>query len=1290
MREENLQQRLVGIRKLFLRAQKPKALNSSTWNALRSFFSLSPDKKLREFISRFEWGTGGPTSESASQEAERALIKHSFCSDQPQAKELYCRLFLHVVTVLSQPGRKQLIRKDLLDQAKLPTLSERDRARLDLITARVFDLETRVSSLEQYTRESEKTISSVTTAIQHFLPSIATAQFFSGRPKVDTHKPIKGPKTCERRQTVSDFLNKLAGTTWMSIYGGFGCGKSQLCMLLAGGKGPPTLWIPMRDLSSQEAAFFLLTVLLQFNKANELDDFRPSIDKAVNNLDKGTLVILDDLPRIEANTSLSNLLLQFATACHAQEITILSSSHYRVPTRLGDSLSPGSFCNVLCPRFKDNDAAELFRLYGSPQEFTASGNVSLLNNLAQGHPTLLVAMARYLSSAGWDFGGEILFELRKHVHEGEVINEATRRLLVTVEDQDARELLYRLCLILGNFGFDDVQTVAAVAPLLRRPRERLNKLLGLWVEEETGRRMTVNPLVKPISKSELELPLQDALYEALADQICHGKELSVLDVAKALHYLKKARAFNKAGYLLIQALSWKEEMPREQLAFLLSSSLPNEALPLEMNLGVRIYLKAHQIVALHKLDQNIDGLLSDALGLLDIADDESAWAVFGFAVVAVPVIALVNFKKSVECLLRGLRAFPGVCNVDKRGFSLPETIRPEKLIWLNTVSIKSAEDFLLWVGLLKELDPATRLNALTGSGAEHACQLAVDQVWKIEHEKPEDTRKWNHVLNAYDAAMTQAVGFESKLLWVLLIRARAIVLAEYLDDIDSTVSCVNEGLCSSALSASLRFLLYDILGRQFVYKKRYTDALPWLHSALAEETKSFVWIRCRTFLEASRAVGDTDCTEAVNLAENAVKLVRQHPKDISELEMVVALGELSIARWLQTNMEKAFEAYDEAGELLLRIQKDSVFWKQLFVVFCNIGGYLTALAITGEPPDKTIDGHTFATPHRGILLGFNPQAAELYSEQRLHLFHSLMSSFAEAVGNNARSAFWALRGIDSARKAGMLEAVSLLGRNLLPVLIENNRFVEAIDIAMEFCISMRALIVRRDQGMPSLQSGLQPFEILGPKPSLSWNSAERDVAIQALPAVVAKLGEIMLKDRASAKEHAMQISETCEHMADTASDPELWRGAAKIFRASLVEPITITKLHEMANGFAEAGYDPLLALAYLGVSLLPDVSLEDALIHQSVATKYWARLMGYNSITYKRSILTFLTAYWSAAVERESFRFTPPSATKDAIVKAARASVEHRAQELLKCVLSGLGTSLPSNLDEIRAWLKDG
>ncbi|MCK4658274.1 MAG: hypothetical protein KAV82_02025, partial [Phycisphaerae bacterium] len=636
--------------------------------------------------------------------------------------------------------------------------------------------------------------------------------------------------------------------------------------------------------------------------------------------------------------------------------------------------------------------------------------------------------------------------------------------------------------------------------------------------------------------------------------------------------------------------------------------------------GLRIYLRAHQIAALDDLGRPLDEVFSDARALLREADNSYAWAVFGFAVMTLPAIARKDFGYATECLVRAVRAFPKARLASGEALVLPGGFGLGQLTWFIAMGIKSPDDLTLWLQTIADFNPTLRDEALAGRKGEHCCQIAIDSVWMAEHERPSSEQDWQGVLDGYETALSLTDGLP-QILRVLLARAKVVVLAEYLDDIGAAVSCVSGLLDDSSLSASASFLLRDIVGRQFVYKKRYKEALRWLNAALAVETDSFQWIRYRTFLEASRSIGNSDPAQAVRLAEQAVELTQRHPRDIGQQGAVVAYGELAIAQWLDGNMPKAFEAYDRAADILLRSESDTVDWRQLFVFFANVGGYLATLAGTGEPPEKTLDGEPYAKPFRGILMGFAPPAADLYDARRRVLFYSLLAPFAEATGHDKRAAWWSSRGIEEARDAGMLEAISTLGYTLFPLLVERNEFAEAIDVAVEFCVAMKASMERHRKGQLDLQMGLNAGDVLGAKPSEAWTNAERDVAIQALPAIMTSLGEKSLNEDEDLAEYAHQVVNICEQIAATASDPELWHRTAWIFRYIFIEPTPYRELHEFSDACSRDGFEPLQALGYLGESLLDDAPIEVALVSQSVAVSYWARLMGCNSSIYRRGIL---------------------------------------------------------------------
>lgn len=1286
--DQHLPNRLAGIRSILTCALKPAKIAAKTWKKSQNFIAHASEDDLLAFIRSFEWSARQPGSNEAEIEVCRTLREHGQSPDDQHASELHARLFLRVFKLLSNPGVKRLTPQDLTEQVKLPTLSQEDRALLNIVVSRVLGLEERVATVERQVQENKRAIAAVQVRRKAQAEGIV-GEVCSVLAPVDITLPPKVKRLCHRRETVDSLIKRVDSATWTALHGSVGTGKTQMSILLAEATGGHVVWISLRDRKAPETLFYINIALKQITRESKLGDPAKLVENAAQKLGPGALIILDDLPRLDGSDDLSRKLVQLVHACQAEEVKIISTSYYPIPPAITDRLGSNALNHQAIPPFTVNEAAELFAVYGAPESFRIPATVHDLSILARGHPTILAAMARYLAHHKWRFDRKQLVALEKHGHAEDFINETVRRLLLTVEDKKAKQLLYRLCLVLGCFRWDEVLTVSRVRPCLERPRERLNPLLGLWVEQQGADWMTVCPLVKPLSQSELSSSVHHNVHLALADRIVAQQRLSVLDVIEALYHLKEAELYDRAAVLLILAFSEALTLPDDQVAELLSVSWVDCPLPTEMDLGLRMFLRSHQIKVTHRLGGRTEKLLDDVDRMIDLCSDTEDWAVSGLTVL-ISAVAKTDFGRAMKYLAHTIRAYQRMAvRRGKKDILLPEGFAISDLIWLYSTDIETPDDLLRWLEVTRELSAEDRRRAFDSHVAETGCQIAVNRLWMKEDERPPDQQDWRAVLDGYDRVIkaSEELGFE--LVWALATAVKIVVLAEYLNDIDSALRTAEQAASRDSLSLRSEFLIAEVIGRQLSYKKRYGEALVWLNRAMDVGTDAFPGVRYQTYLETSKVLGESQPAKAVAVAQQAVQTVRLHPNETTETNMVRALGELAIAYWLNKDLPRAFEAFDEAAERLLACKEDSIFWKQLFVVFGHVSGYLSKIAWDGQPPLQTEQAEAYVPPFRGILMIYLPERADLYEENRLCFIFPQMAMFAEAVGNDERSGIWALRGIDVARRAGVLEAIAALGQQALAPLLLHGRYAEAIDAAVESCVAVVACDERRKQGSPCLESGLVPTDVLGPKPNDLWKFAEHQAVPEALIPLLFCLGKLKLSNPTAPPKHAREVQTICREVAMTAADRDLWESAAKMLETIFGADVSWHEVHQQANAAIRSGHDALGMIGYIGISLRDDAPLHVSVTCQAVVMSYLSHIiLNHKSSVYRRILLPFLSDYWQSALRREPFRFIAPDLVADTLRAALEKPLEQRAQAILNTILDGLGVRLSPATDDAKTWLR--
>lgn len=1273
-------ERVSGIRAILQNAQKPTDVPAATWALLSQFCATASRDVFLDFIYAFEWSTGTSTSEQLKPTIVRRLLQRGDSPDMDHAKELYARLFVHVMRLLCQTGLKQLTPNELASQAGLPTLSEQDRALLNFLASTTFDLAKRVGEIEQIIGEG-------------FLDRIATDDLVKSlslvRAQIETRLPPMVAASTPRRQTVARARNELTQSTWRAFYGAVGSGKTHLMTLIAQSMGGSCKHVSFRDLTKRESLLTLQIVAREI-VAQHTDAPRSSNppDDGVS-LGQSSLLLLDDLPSFTVGDGLFNLLVNLTRASASVGSKVISTSYHQLPSAMHECLKDEE--NLLLetnvPRFSDEEAAEVFAAHGALRGFYEDQErIAWLNQFASGHATLLAALARFFVERNWTIESQELEELKAHRHATDVINETVSRLLETTEESDDRSLLYRLALILGSFGLDNVLSLAGVTPEVGQPRERLNRLIGLWVEPHAGQLMTVSPLVKPLAATELAQDLQVRVHLAQAEFYLSQHRLNVILVAKAVHHLGTAGQHDRAAILLILALTHAHRLEREDVDLLLAVSWKHSTLPVGIDLGNRIYLRTHQIVTCEHFGISIQELLDDAHALVAEAERNDAWAVFAFAVLTAPIVANIDFDQAARNVKRALECRKDVIN----SLSEPggrEELRYEELVWLIVTGIRKPSHLSTWLELVRTLSDEETETAFASEMAELACMLAIDGVGYGEAEKPVSDQDWDRVLDAYDQAIQIGRESDIDLLRALGVRAKVTVLAGHLDKIDEARAVATEAAERYSTEPRTVFVVGSEIGRQLLAKGRVPEALDWFRRAFAAETDAFPNLRCRYLIDASRAAGDDHPQESLTYARGGVAVVRAHPRRTSEFDFVIALGELAIAEWLGRDLRAAFLCFDEAARALIDCKDSTAFWKQLFVMFGHTSGYLSSLAATGQPPQSTPTGEPYARPQRGMLANEVAERAESYQPDRDVLLYAHLSTFGEGVEDYENAASWALRGLSIAREQGILEACGQLGLAAIAPLILSGQYTESFDVAVEACAAIEASRKRTKDGFPIFESGVSAENVLGPSNSDEWQDVEH---IAAKISIVAALLHALTRDlddgRAAGK--AEQIIDACEQMARISSHQGVWCEAGEFLHTVFDSTVSHSVIQKRANDAGERKETTVQMLGYLGATVKPDARLEGCALNHAIVFAHLSRMAPLLPGVVGQIYVPFIVKYWKSAFAEQRFRFRSPDSVAHDLQDAIAQPMEERVRAVLATVIRGLGIRMPERVRDAEAWLR--
>jgi hypothetical protein len=960
---------LTGIRNILSRDKKPDKLPDTTWNIFRNFITTSSDDDLLDLINKFEWSTETPSAQSLSPRILEIIIQQQYVTNDIEAEQLYERLFLYVFKLLSQPSIKQLAIQNLIEQLSLPTLSENDHKLLNNVVIRLCNLESQVSSLKPRVLSLEQGLIQLLNAFspvhnqlqQEFQQQgidVAISCIFQ---PPDLSIPPIVEQLSRRVKTVTTLAKVYDNFIWLAIYGTSGSGKTHLAVLLVQYIGTCCAWIKLRDLSIEKAvqeldkSLKLLTNLpLQSNRYNWYCHICQS-------LGNGALLVLDDLPELLGSDELSERLVQLARACNLYGVKLLSTSPYQLTFTLQELLGEQILYSTETPPFNDNEVAEILQAYGSPASVIQADTRFINILLAQQHPQLIVAIARYLRQHNWQTTGDIEERLFRGDYRYAINNQTVKRVLDSIEDENARDLLYRLCLPVGSFSQKDVQAVASVNPPIQRAIEHLYTLIGLWVQRDVNEQLLISPVVKPLGSSNLLPETRKSCHQVLAELIISKHNLNSIDIENAIIHFLGAEDFNRAGLMLISALHKLSKVDNAVYYGNLLSLWGSLPLPKEMDLSFRIILRGFQITARNKHNKPISYLIKNLDTLLEEANENDAIGVITACMNVHSIFCVDDPVRANRYLRTALQFQPYAHIPGTNELALPDSASLGFTIWTTAQGIDTTEKLLDWINTVEQLTVEQRNFAFTHEVAELGCLIVAEDLWLKESEKPREEQNWSEVFAAYVDFAERAYRLDLELLWACAIWSKIIILAEYQRNISAAISVAEIALRQASSEPRVQFLIKGCIGQQLVNANRNNEAVTWLSQALSENTNVYPIVQIKALLSMSRATSEQDSSLAVEFARQAVFLA-ENINDIDKTTLVKVLSEQAIAQGFIGEISAVFISLDKAIKHLLVCRTDTDNWKILFTVFGHVTGYFTSIARTGNPPLATTNGEPARAP----------------------------------------------------------------------------------------------------------------------------------------------------------------------------------------------------------------------------------------------------------------------------------------------------------------------------------------
>lgn len=1086
-------------------------------------------------------------------------------------------------------------------------------------------------------------------------------------------------------ESVSTFKNIYNNKTWVAIHGISGSGKTHLAVLLIEEMGKCPAWIKLRNLGIEKATQKLeksLRAITTLVPQSNRYQWYCNICKSLGN---GTTLVLEDLPKLLGNDELSESLIELAQACNLYGVKLLSTSPYQLSFSFQELIGDHIVYSTETPLLKDSEATEILQAYGAPSSIIQF-NTKFINLLAHQNPQLIVVIARYLRQHNWQITENIEERLFRGDYLSALKSQTIGRILDSIEDEDSRNLLYRLCLPINSFSYEEVQAVASVDPPIQRAIEHLYTLVGLWIQHDVNESFLVSPLVKPLGSGNLLPETKKSCHQILADQIISKNTITVLDTENVIIHYIRAENFDRAGITLTLALQEMIKIDSKVYTGTLLSFWISLQFPQQIDLNCRIILRGLQILARDKYSQSINYIVDDLDTLIEQAGKDNALSVIAATIAASSIVYKNDSLRANRYLRTALQFLPHAQMLDSNGFTLPDTASLGFIIWITSQGINTIEKLQDWINTIEQLTVEQRNFAFTHEIAELGCLIVSEKLWLEEAEKPKEDQNWTAILEAHIDLASRAFGLGLELLWGCAICSQIIILADYRKNINAATDIAVAALKQVSSEPRVQFLIKGCVGRQLVNANLNNQAIVWLSQALSEDTKAYPVAHMRVLLSMSCVAGEKDSSLAVEFARQAVNLAETNDKTDGIL-LVKTLAELSIAQWLSGDMKAVFQSLDKALERLLACKSDTNDWKILFVALGSVIGYFTSIACTGTPPLLTKNGEPYAIPERGIFFKLNSQIATNYNSNFEYYLLVNLANFAEALGSDDRVAFWSLKSIDEARIKKQYEVITTLSLKAIPhYLLQNSDLTKVLDMALDAGAGFTALIHKLQSGQLATVLELDVESILGNKPSELWRRAEHNAALIGLIPIIFRIATLALRNSELAKTQATEMTVICRQISGTAVDSYFWVTAAELLEQIHFQEATHDGILRYVKTFDSQNYAVLKVIGYLLATLQNNTPLTSAILDHLVIAPFVYSQPTKLTTAYRLIILPFFLEYWKDKFQTMPLSFSSPPIISQTFGQLETIPEAERLQMILLTVAVNLNVSIPTNVAE---WIKE-
>jgi len=280
---------------------------------------------------------------------------------------------------------------------------------------------------------------------------------------------------------------------------------------------------------------------------------------------------------------------------------------------------------------------------------------------------------------------------------------------------------------------------------------------------------------------------------ALANGILKKRVLGPVEVLKGFSHFAQAGAPEMAAALLLGALTNINDLDETPDDWGLLGIWTHVQLPTEIDLTVRLLLRAQQCRAFLRRNKDAEYLLNDFDRLSQAGQAQDLGATVGCALLAVQLRNDQPIRAN-RYLSRALTTGQNLTLPDGTPVAIPGDARLEHLVWATASAAKTEADIQSCLSVLEGLSPDQLSRAFESEHTENGCVVFCDGLWLREAAKPPGEQQWAVVLGQLKMIEETAARLGGRTLKACEVRTRICVLGESMKDLDRALGLATESL----------------------------------------------------------------------------------------------------------------------------------------------------------------------------------------------------------------------------------------------------------------------------------------------------------------------------------------------------------------------------------------------------------------------------------------------------------------------------------------------------------------